>query len=197
MHSTWMIIIICSFWVEAATPTLPANQSGSKYVASWTIVTTVASPDGYPREVIGVYETSTLRSPSIIQSGHEEFDGVVLPGPPFPGPEVRVRQGDVVEITVINSLFDTLVSVHWHGLHMKQNAWMDGTHGITQCGISPGSNYTYHFRVEQGPGTHWYHSHSGAQYGDGLLGAFIILPSVDASESDANDFCSCAPRLEP
>lgn len=177
------------------TTTLVANQS-TKYVASWTVVLTVASPDGYPREVIGVYNTSALRSafrnstnePAPDGYMYDEFDGIVLPGPPFPGPEVRVRQGDNVEITVTNSLFDTSISVHWHGLHMKHNAWMDGTHGITQCGIPPGGNYTYRFKVEQGPGTHWYHSHSGAQYGDGLQGVFIILPPVGSPELDAKDY---------
>ena len=49
----------------------------------------------------------------------------------------------------------TMTSIHWHGLHMKNNCWMDGVHGITECGIAPGESFTYRFTVDQDPGTHW------------------------------------------
>ena len=50
---------------------------------------------------------------------------------------------------------------------------MDGVEHITQCGIAPGTNFTYVFQANQS-GTHWYHSHSGAQRTEGLFGALII-----------------------
>ena len=36
-----------------------------------------------------------------------------------------------------------------------------------------GSSFTYNFTVDQ-PGTYWYHSHSRAQYPDGLRGQFLV-----------------------
>uniref|UniRef100_A0A1X7T9R0 Plastocyanin-like domain-containing protein n=2 Tax=Amphimedon queenslandica TaxID=400682 RepID=A0A1X7T9R0_AMPQE len=50
---------------------------------------------------------------------------------------------------------------------------MDGVEHVTQCGIPPGASFTYIFKAEQ-YGTHWYHSHSGAQRTDGLFGALIV-----------------------
>jgi FtsP/CotA-like multicopper oxidase with cupredoxin domain len=59
---------------------------------------------------------------------------------------------------------------------MKNNCWMDGVHGITECGIAPGESFTYRFEITQDPGTHWYHAHTGAQFADGLQGPIVILP---------------------
>lgn len=50
---------------------------------------------------------------------------------------------------------------------------MDGPVGVTQCGIAPGSSFTYNFTIEQ-PGTYWYHSHTRGQYPDGLRGQFLV-----------------------
>jgi iron transport multicopper oxidase len=50
---------------------------------------------------------------------------------------------------------------------------MDGPVGVTQCGIPPGSTFTYNFTIEQ-PGTYWYHSHTRGQYPDGLRGQYVI-----------------------
>src|SRR5207248_10532463 len=46
-----------------------------------------------------------------------------------PGPELRVRQGEPVRITVANEL-DEDTTVHWHGIRLP-NA-MDGVPGLTQ-----------------------------------------------------------------
>src|SRR5437762_4222610 len=52
-----------------------------------------------------------------------------------PGPELRVRQGEPVRITVANKL-DEDTTVHWHGIRLP-NA-MDGVPGLTQKPIRPG-----------------------------------------------------------
>lgn len=70
--------------------------------------------------------------------------------------------------------------VCWIRLHMTNNAWQDGSEGVTDCGIAPHSAFTYKFGTNQHQGSHWYHSHSGAQYGDGLQGPFVIEhPGLD------------------
>lgn len=67
-------------------------------------------------------------------------------------------------------------SIHWHGQLLPGRGFMDGTHGITQCGIPPGSSFTYEWTAEQG--TSWYHAHSGGQYTDGLVGAIVFHPAA-------------------
>ena len=91
----------------------------------------------------------------------------------IPGPTLIVTEGQLVKVTVINRLASESVSVHWHGMHQRNSNWMDGVEHITQCGIPPGASFTYWFNATQ-YGTHWYHSHSGAQRTDGLFGALIV-----------------------
>ena len=118
------------------------------------VKTVIFDPDGYPLPVIKVYENGTN------------------PVRPFPGPLIRATIGDTLHVTIENGLMEE-TSIHFHGIHMKNNVWMDGVMGITECGIAPGSSFTYVFKVDQ-TGTYWYHSHSAVQYGDGLFGPLVI-----------------------
>jgi FtsP/CotA-like multicopper oxidase with cupredoxin domain len=90
-----------------------------------------------------------------------------------PGPELRVRQGDLVEVTLVNRDIDDGVTIHWHGVDVPNAE--DGVAGVTQDAVMPGERYTYRFRAEQ-LGTFWYHSHqvSSKQVRRGLYGAFVI-----------------------
>ena len=99
------------------------------------------------------------------------FDGRV------PGPELRVRQGDLVEATLVNEDIDDGVTIHWHGVDVPNAE--DGVAGVTQDAVMPGERYVYRFRAEQ-VGTFWYHSHqvSSKQVRRGLYGAFVIEPRV-------------------
>ena len=78
-----------------------------------------------------------------------------------------------VKVVVINHLFSEALTVHWHGLHMVNNMWMDGVPYTTQCLIQPGTTFTYRF-IADPIGTHWYHSHLSNQRMDGLSGMLII-----------------------
>ena len=91
----------------------------------------------------------------------------------IPGPTLIVTEGQLVKVNVINRLASESISIHWHGMHQRNSNWMDGVEHVTQCGILPGASFTYIFKAEQ-YGTHWYHSHSGAQRTDGLFGALIV-----------------------
>jgi FtsP/CotA-like multicopper oxidase with cupredoxin domain len=92
-----------------------------------------------------------------------------------PGPEIRVRQGDLVEATLVNKDIDDGVTIHWHGVDVPNAE--DGVAGVTQDAVMPGKRYVYHFRADQ-LGTFWYHSHqiSSRQVRRGLYGAFVIQP---------------------
>lgn len=95
----------------------------------------------------------------------------------FPGPLIRVQEGDRVRVVVQNELPES-TSVHWHGLRVP-NA-MDGVTYLNQKPIKPGESFTYEFTVRNA-GTHTYHSHhnSAVQVSKGLVGPFV----VDAKDS--------------
>ncbi|GGL40643.1 multicopper oxidase family protein (plasmid) [Halarchaeum sp. CBA1220] len=88
----------------------------------------------------------------------------------YVGPELRVSEGDIVEVALQNDL-PAVTTTHWHGIPL-QNA-MDGVPYVTQDPVTRGSSFTYTFRAEP-PGTYFYHSHVGLQLDRGLLGPLII-----------------------
>ena len=92
-----------------------------------------------------------------------------------PGPELRVHQGDLVEVVLRNKDIGSGVTIHWHGVDVPNAE--DGVAGVTQNAVLPGQSYTYRFRVHQA-GTFWYHTHqvSSKEVRRGLFGAFVIEP---------------------
>ena len=92
-----------------------------------------------------------------------------------PGPTLEVRQGDLVEVTLVNADIPEGVSIHWHGVDVPNRE--DGVAGVTQNAVRPGERYTYRFRADQ-VGTFWYHSHENAadEVRRGLYGALVIHP---------------------
>jgi FtsP/CotA-like multicopper oxidase with cupredoxin domain len=91
-----------------------------------------------------------------------------------PGPEIRVREGDQVRVTLVNSL-PVPTTIHWHGVNVP-NA-MDGVAGLNQAPVDPGASFVYEF-VAIPAGTRWYHSHTdpALQTPLGLYGPLIIEP---------------------
>ena len=91
-----------------------------------------------------------------------------------PGPVLRVTQGDMVRVTLVNHL-PAATSIHWHGIRVPNAE--DGVAGITQNAILPGMAYTYDF-VANDTGTFWYHSHQDTtkQLPRGLFGALVVEP---------------------
>jgi FtsP/CotA-like multicopper oxidase with cupredoxin domain len=47
-----------------------------------------------------------------------------------------------VVVNVVNELLEESLTIHWHGIHMKNNPWMDGTAYVTQCPVRPKVNYS-------------------------------------------------------
>jgi FtsP/CotA-like multicopper oxidase with cupredoxin domain len=94
-----------------------------------------------------------------------------------PGPELRVKQGELVEVTLRNADVDQGVTIHWHGVDVPNAE--DGVAGVTQNAVLPGESYTYRFRAKQ-LGTFWYHTHqvSSEDVQRGLFGAFVIESRV-------------------
>ncbi|MFP5416408.1 MAG: multicopper oxidase family protein [Actinomycetes bacterium] len=116
------------------------------------------------------------RAERITLPGGQTFEGYTLNGQ-TPGPTLRARQGDLVEVEFRNESVPGGATLHWHGLDVP-NA-MDGVAGVTQDAVAPGATFVYRFVAEQA-GTFWYHSHqiSHAQVLGGLFGALVIEPST-------------------
>ena len=102
-----------------------------------------------------------------------------------PGPQIRVTEGDRLQINVTNRLPEP-TSVHWHGLILPNE--MDGAAEVTQEPIEPGETFTYEFTAADA-GTYFYHSHfePDRQQGLGLYGALIVDPA-DESRDAAYDY---------
>jgi FtsP/CotA-like multicopper oxidase with cupredoxin domain len=92
-----------------------------------------------------------------------------------PGPELRVQQGDLVEVELANADVEQGVTIHWHGVDVPNAE--DGVAGVTQNAVLPGERHTYRFRAEQ-VGTFWYHTHqvSSKEVRRGLFGVLVIEP---------------------
>ncbi|HJY43200.1 MAG TPA: multicopper oxidase family protein [Propionibacteriaceae bacterium] len=92
-----------------------------------------------------------------------------------PGPEIRARQGQLIEIHLRNDSVAAGVALHWHGVDVP-NA-MDGVAGVTQDAVPVGGEFTYRFVADRA-GSFWYHSHqvSNPQVAGGLLGSLVVTP---------------------
>lgn len=91
-------------------------------------------------------------------------------GGQLPGPLLRVGAGDLLKVTVRNTL-DEATSVHWHGLAIRNDA--DGVPGVTGPPIPAGGVGHVEFVVPD-PGTYWFHPHSGLQLDWGLYAPLIV-----------------------
>ena len=93
----------------------------------------------------------------------------------IPGPTLRMTEGDLVRITVINSADNVKAhSLHMHSIH---SADMDGVEGPGGT-IAPGSSFTYEF-VASPYGVYPYHCHVSPiadHINRGLYGMMIIDP---------------------
>jgi len=101
----------------------------------------------------------------------------------WPGPTIRVTEGDKVRVNFKNNLDET-TGVHFHGVEFD-DFFQDGVPFVTQKPIVPGETFSYDF-VARNAGSLMYHSHHNAtdQVGRGLLGAFIVEAKKDPIKAD-------------
>jgi hypothetical protein len=101
----------------------------------------------------------------------------------WPGPTIRVTEGDKVRAEFTNNLQET-TSVHFHGVDFD-DVFMDGVPFVNQVPIVPGQTWAYEFTATN-VGSLMYHSHHNAtdQVGRGLLGAYIVDPKPDPVKYD-------------
>jgi FtsP/CotA-like multicopper oxidase with cupredoxin domain len=146
--------------------------SGSVGSAEALSVTELATD---PDRVPDVRVELTARQGTIDVPGGHPVEGYTVNGT-SPGPEIRARQGDLVEVTFVNDSVADGATLHWHGIDVPNSA--DGVAGITQDAVPVGGRHVYRFEATDA-GTYWYHSHqvSHQQVVGGLLGAIVIEPA--------------------
>jgi FtsP/CotA-like multicopper oxidase with cupredoxin domain len=111
---------------------------------------------------------------------HQQGYSVPLVNGKFPGPTIRVNQGDEVEILVRNLVENHNTSIHYHGIRQIGTPEADGVPGVTQHPITPNNSYLHKFKVHDQAGTYFYHAHVGLQ-DDSIKGAFIVYESDQAN----------------
>ncbi|KYQ58207.1 Laccase-4, partial [Trachymyrmex zeteki] len=91
----------------------------------------------------------------------------------MPGPPIEVCQGDRIIVDMINLLHAESTTMHWHGQHHVATPYMDGVPYVSQCPIPSGATFQYNYIATEA-GTHFWHSHTGFQRGDGVFGPLIV-----------------------
>lgn len=169
------------------------SESCFKSICEFTLVVTNSRSMSFKHDVRHVYDVELqqngrlslatnrfhLKVPNITLSPDmvHTADGtkarnIILVNDRFPGPTLEIMEGSEIAVKVINQLQFEGISIHWHGIHLLNNVWMDGVPYLTQCPILPRQSFMYRFRAN--PGTHFYHSHNELQRLDGLFGGLIV-----------------------
>ncbi|HEY3558842.1 MAG TPA: multicopper oxidase family protein [Kribbella sp.] len=106
----------------------------------------------------------------------EKVDGYTVNGT-SPGPLIRARVGDLVQVTFVNESVQDGATLHWHGIDVPNAE--DGVAGVTQDAVPVGGKHVYRFKATQA-GTYWYHSHqvSSDEVKGGLFGPIVIAPAA-------------------
>ncbi len=86
-----------------------------------------------------VRDVTLTAAPATIDLGDRTVETWAFNGT-VPGPEIRLRAGDVLRARVRNDLPDPL-TIHWHGIALRND--MDGVPGVTQEPIEPGAEFVY------------------------------------------------------
>lgn len=93
----------------------------------------------------------------------------------IPGPVIRVKEGEMVRITLTNQL-KVPTSLSFHGMALPHSA--GGLPRQNEGLVAPGGSYVYQFFAER-PGTFWYHPQVPHldQLPKGMYGAVVVEPT--------------------
>ncbi|HEY3000995.1 MAG TPA: multicopper oxidase family protein, partial [Kribbellaceae bacterium] len=157
----------------------PAGSMDHEHHHGGTAVADLTGPrTGAPDVAV----TLVARKETLTLASGERVDGYTLNGS-SPGPLIRAREGDLVQVTLVNESVSGGTTLHWHGVDVPNAE--DGVAGVTQDAVPVGGRHLYRFVADRA-GTYWYHSHqvSDAQVRGGLLGPLVITPRAAAAARD-------------
>src|SRR2546426_1339481 len=153
-----------------------------EFLVGGTAVTLAAGASAFASVTVGATRARTAAREVVLETREVQWE--LAPGKTVralayngrvPGPEIRVREGELVRVTLKNSLVEP-TTVHWHGVDVP-NA-MDGIPDVTQQPVAPGGAFVYEFEARPA-GTRWYHTHfrEHHQMDLGLVAPLIIDPT--------------------
>jgi FtsP/CotA-like multicopper oxidase with cupredoxin domain len=146
------------------------GDMGSHHLAASRLVTDMITEPDRPADV----RVDLVTRQQMLSVGGRSISGFTVNGT-SPGPKIRAKQGQLIEVHLHNESVTDGVTLHWHGVDVP-NA-MDGVAGVTQDAVPIGGEFTYRFVANQA-GSYWYHSHqvSNPQVAGGLLGSLVVTP---------------------
>ncbi|MFD1937647.1 multicopper oxidase family protein [Nonomuraea mangrovi] len=155
-----------SMWNARPAAALRLSPSGSVGVSE------LRGPSGGP---VRRFEL-TAKAATITLASGRRVEALTFNGA-SPGPALRVRQGETVEVRLRSELADRGVTLHWHGYHVPNGE--DGVPGLTQDAVREGGSFVYRFRAGQ-PGSYWYHTHETPNLAlqAGLFGTLTVDPAA-------------------
>jgi FtsP/CotA-like multicopper oxidase with cupredoxin domain len=150
------------------------HQTDPAQVEVASLTDDISVPADVKFELVAQQKQIRLASGAVIEAW--TYNGEIAP-------ELRVKQGDMVEVKLFNKDIASGATIHWHGYNVP-NA-MDGVPGMTQNVVKIGQSFIYKFRAEQ-EGTYWFHSHQQAaeQVVKGLFGTLIVEPKQETEFYD-------------
>ncbi len=186
-----------AFAFGTALPVLPLAGCDTDPVADGG---SFSPPDGYRRrtfEASGpIREIELTASEGTVEVAPGRTFTTWLYNGQYPGPEIRLTEGEVLRATIRNALPEE-TTIHWHGVPVPNP--MDGVPGLTQEPIAPGESFVYEFPADPS-GSYLYHSHVGLQIDRGLIAPLVIeekQPHVDYDREYTvvlDDFLAGAPE---
>ena len=117
----------------AAAPASGASGQGA------VDVTTLGADPARPADV---RVELVARRATVPVPGGRAVEGYTLNGT-SPGPTIRARQGDLVEVTLVNESVADGATLHWHGVDVPNAA--DGVAGVTQDAVPVGGRFVSRF----------------------------------------------------
>ncbi|MHB9286888.1 multicopper oxidase domain-containing protein [Halobacteriales archaeon Cl-PHB] len=148
-------------------------------------------PTTSPPAVVDVTEQNNQVTLKSVPARHEVHPGEAMGGPvelprvwafqaddrepSVPGPIVRTKEGEDIEVTLDNTGSNHPHTLHFHGVRKTwENDGVPTTTGIT---VDPGEKHTYQIPANV-PGTHLYHCHyqTHRHIDMGMYGIFRVDP---------------------
>jgi FtsP/CotA-like multicopper oxidase with cupredoxin domain len=155
-------------------PSAPSADGEDGHEGHHAGTTSVADLVDDPDRDADVTVELVAEAATITLASGREVDGYTL-NDSSPGPMIKAREGQMLEVRLRNESVDGGVTLHWHGVDVPNAE--DGVAGVTQDAVGIGEEHTYRW-VADAAGTYWYHSHqvSHEQVVRGLLGPLVVEP---------------------